>query len=82
MSNKFLFECQGSHVCNSALLITISVRFTYVIQENTFIDWQQFNSQHQLSLDYEKSFDLTDNDAESHQRFKVLPFGSQQDCIE
>ena len=69
-----------------SLLVTISVRFTYSIQENTFIDWQQFSAQHQRQLEVQTN-NLLDVEEEQDEneffpKIKTLPFGSVQDCIE
>ncbi len=84
-----ILNIQGSHICFSNLLVTISVRFTYVIQENKFIDWQQFNAQHQQILDSinnelvaDESQNAQDDEEEFYPKIKSLPFGSLQDCIE
>lgn len=73
---------------NSSLLITISVRFTYAIQENKFIDSLQMSSHNQpyLYLNEESKSSSLDFEIEDEEEFypnvKTLPFGSYQECIE
>jgi hypothetical protein len=70
-------------------LISVSVRFTYSILENTFLDWQNnaIKQNQRTSLPESKSstfdLDLVENNAdEIYPDIKSLPFGSVQDCIE
>lgn len=86
----------GSHLLNSSLLITISIRFTYAIQENNkLIDSLMIHQQQQQPYSYlnteekstgsDSSFDLKSFDQETDDLFsivKYLPFGTNQDCIE
>lgn len=85
----------GSHLLNSSLLITISIRFTYAIQENNkLIDSLMIHQQQQpysylnteeKSTGSDSSFDLKSLDQETDDLFsivKYLPFGTNQDCIE
>ena len=81
---------KGAHISENNLLITISVRFSYSILENTFVDWQEFNAQHQkqhIQLNIETNKILDDSQEnlganEYYSRLKTLPFGSYQDCID
>ena len=76
-------------MANTSLLISVSVRFTYSILENTFLDWQNnsIKQNQRTSLPESKSstFDLEmiENKADDiYPDIKSLPFGSVQDCIE
>lgn len=72
---------QGNHLTNSSLLISVSVRFTYLIQESTFLDWSSSKTSYE-----NKSFqevELIDDKIEDiYPDVKHLPFGTVQDCIE
>ena len=81
---------QGSHLANSSLLISVSVRFTYLILENTFIDWQQtspnrltMGPSHMMDKKLSLDIELVDNNQdEIYPNIRALPFGAVQDCIE
>jgi hypothetical protein len=85
----------GSHLLNSSLLITISIRFTYAIQENNkLIDSLMIQQQQQpysylnteeKSTGSDSSFDLKSLDQETDDLFSILKYlsvGTNQDCIE
>lgn len=81
----------GTHLTNSSLLISVSIRFTYLIQESSFLDWQLSSG----SKQYE-SLEAANYDAKSFQEIELidpanekiypdiknLTIGSLQDCIE
>lgn len=78
----------GTHLTNSSLLISVSIRFSYLLQESGFLDWQSSSMRNSSSgLTYEpKSFqeiELVDARSESiYPDIKNLPIGGLQDCIE
>ena len=81
------FENKGAHLSSAQLLITISVRFTYLIQENTFLDWQQasVSRKNLLSLDEDSTGEKNDTENDNDEvllNLRSLPFGSFQDCVE
>jgi hypothetical protein len=77
----------GNHLTtNSSLLISVSIRFTYLIQEGDFLDWQFSSSKNNFSYEA-KSFqeiELIDDvkNETIYPDIKHLPLGSLQDCVE
>jgi hypothetical protein len=59
---------------DSSLLISVSIKFTYLIYQNTFLDWQTADELNR-SIQF-------DQDNYTHIQVEKLPFGSVQDCIE
>lgn len=74
----------------SSLLVSVSIRFTYLIKRSSFIEWQasgMSSSSLSKSLSYDaKSFEeieLVDSKAENiYPDVKNFSLGSLQDCIE
>lgn len=76
----------GNHLTNSSLIISVSIRFTYLLQESAFLDWQTASAKYS-GLTYEsRSFqdvELVDASNENiYPDVMNLPVGSLQDCVE
>jgi hypothetical protein len=67
------------------LLISVSIQFTYLIYENTFLDWTQSsanNAKQQLAAQSAEMELIDAKNEDIYPDVKKLPFGSLQDCIE
>ncbi|CAF0883999.1 unnamed protein product [Brachionus calyciflorus] len=72
----------GNHLTNSSFLISVSVRFTYLIQEGTFLDSQQMNMKASLDKSFQDLDLVDDRIDEIYPDIKNLSFGSIQDCVD
>jgi hypothetical protein len=75
------------HLSNSSLLVSVSIKFTYLIHESIFIDWQAstaqsgaFNSNQPSSGDDLELVD--DKESDYYPNIRELSFGAVQDPIE
>lgn len=76
----------GSHLANLSLLISVSIQFTYLIFDNTFLNWNQstitHNTSRRLASSHSEAELVSKDDQDIYPNLDELPFGSVQDCVD